>query len=43
MLKMADKVIWLAVDKYVADPLCNDEEDDKHWKKVVKEAEEEEV
>ena len=29
MLKMADKVSWLAVDKYVVDPLCKDEEDDK--------------
>lgn len=29
MLRMADKVSWLAVDKYMADPLCKDEEDDK--------------
>ena len=29
MLKMVDKVSWLAVDKYVADLLCKDEEDDK--------------
>ena len=28
MLKMADKASWLAVDKYVADPLCSDAEDD---------------
>ena len=24
MLKMADKASWLAVDKYVPDPLCED-------------------
>ena len=41
MLRMADKVSWLAVDKYVADPLCKDEEDDKKWKAAVKEAKEE--
>ena len=40
MLKMMDKVSWLAVDEYVADPLCKDEEDDKRWKKAVREAKE---
>ena len=38
---MADKVSWLAVDKYVADPLCDNDEDDKRWKAAVKEAKEE--
>ena len=41
MLRMADKVSWLAVDKYVADPFCKDEEDDKFWKKAVKDVKEE--
>ena len=38
MLMMADKVSWLAMDKYVVDPLCKDEEDDKSWKKAVRDA-----
>ena len=29
MLKMADKVSWLAVEKYVADPLCDNDEEDR--------------
>ena len=29
VLKMADRVSWLAVDKYQADPLCDGEEDDR--------------
>ena len=41
VLRMADRVSWLAVDKYQADPLCEGEEDDKKWKQVVKEAKEE--
>ena len=32
VLRMADRVPWLAVDKYLADPLCNGEEDDRKWK-----------
>ena len=32
MLRMADKASWLVVDKYVADPLCDNDEDDKKWK-----------
>ena len=40
MLKMADKVSWLVVYEYVADPLCKNEEDDKRWKKAVREAKE---
>ena len=38
---MADRVSWLAVDKYQADPLCDGEEDDRKWKQAVKEAKEE--
>ena len=41
MLKMVDKASWLAVDKYVADPLCKDAEDDRKWKQACKEAKEE--
>ena len=41
MLKMADKASWLAVEKYAADPLCDNDEDDKKWKAAVKEAREE--
>ena len=41
MLKMADQASWLAVDKYIADPLCNDAEDDRKWKAAMKEAKEE--
>ena len=29
VLRMADRVSWLVVDKYQADPLCDGEEDDK--------------
>ena len=29
MLRMANKVSWLAVDKFVADPLCDNDEEDK--------------
>ena len=36
MLRMADKVSWSAVDKYVTDPLCDNDEDDKKWKAAVK-------
>ena len=43
MLRMADKVSWLAVDKYVTDPLCKDAEDDRRWKAAIKEAKEEQV
>ena len=41
MLRMADKASWLAVDKYVTDPLCLDDEDDRKWKRAVREAKEE--
>ena len=40
LLKMADKGSWYAVEKYAADPLCDDEEDDKRWKAALKEAKE---
>ena len=41
MLRTADKASWLAVDKYVTDPLCLDDEDDRKWKRAVREAKEE--
>ena len=41
MLKMADKVSWLAIDNYVTDPICEDDEDDERWKRVVREVKEE--
>ena len=41
MLRMADKVLWLAVDKYVKDPLCENDKDDRKWKRAVREAKEE--
>merc|ERR1711867_412936 len=40
LLKIADKGSWTAVEKYAADPLCDDEEDDKKWKATLKEAKE---
>ena len=43
LLKMADKASWSAVEKYAADPLCDDDEDDKKWKAAVKEAKEEQA
>ena len=43
MLRMAEKASWLAVDKYAADPLCDNDEDDKKWKAAVKEAKEEQA
>ena len=36
MLKMADKASWLAVDKYVADPLCDNDEDDRSGSRQLK-------
>ena len=32
MLKLADKGGWEAVDVYVTEPVCDDDEDDKKWK-----------
>ena len=32
MLKLADKGGWEAVDAYVTEPVCDDDEDDKKWK-----------
>ena len=40
-LRLVDKASWLAVDHYVRDPLCSTEEDDRKWKRAVKEAKEE--
>ena len=41
MLRLANKASWLDVDKYVTDPMCSTEEDDRKWKKAVREAKEE--
>ena len=35
ILKLADKGGWEAVDAYVTDPVCDDDEDDKKWKMVL--------
>ena len=43
MVRMADKASWLAVDKYVADPLCDNDKDDKKWKQAIKEVKEEQT
>ena len=43
MLRMADKVSWLAAEKYVADLLCDNDEDDRRWKQAIKEAKEEQA
>ena len=40
-LRMADNSSWLAVDKYITDPLTENESDEKRWKKAKKEAEDE--
>ena len=40
-LKLADKSSWLAVDHYVRDPLCQTDEDDRRWKRAIREAKEE--
>ena len=38
---MADRVSWLPIEKYEADPWCEGEEDDKKWKQAVRKAKEE--
>ena len=42
MLRLADKASWQAVDNYIKDPLCENDEDYKRWRKAIKEAKEEE-
>ena len=42
-LRMADVAGWRAVDKFVADPLCDGETMEKKWRKAKKEAKEEEA
>lgn len=37
ILRMADKASWLAVNDYVMDLLCENEEDDRKWKRTVRE------
>ena len=41
MLRMANKASWLVVNKYVTDPLCENEEDERKWTREVREAKEE--
>ena len=41
ILRMADKVSWAAVEKFVSDPLCDNGEEDRRWKQAIKEAKEE--
>ena len=36
MLKLADKASWDTVENYVMDPFCDNNEDDRKWKKAVK-------
>ena len=40
MLKLADKGGWEAVDAYVTEPVCDDDEDDKKWKRAVRQVKE---
>ena len=35
MLKLADKGGWEAVGTYVTEPVCDNDEDDKKWKRAV--------
>ena len=41
MLRHANKASWTAVDNRVTDPLCDNDEDYKRYKKAVREAKEE--
>merc|ERR1712240_44393 len=41
MIKIADQTNWLTVNKYIADPLCENEQDDKKLKAAIREAKEE--
>ena len=43
ILRMADKVSWMAVEKFIADPLCDNDEEDRCWKQAIKEAKEEQA
>ena len=40
MLKLADKGGWEAVDAYVTEPVCDNDEDDKKWKRAVRQVKE---
>ena len=40
MLKLADKALWEAVENYVMEPLCDNNEDDRKWKREKEEAKE---
>ena len=41
ILRMANKPLWLSLDKYVMDLLCNNNRDDQKWKRAVREVKEE--
>lgn len=41
MLRMTNKASWSVVNKYVTDPLCENEEDERKWTREVREAKEE--
>ena len=43
ILTMADKVSWMAVEKFIADPLCDNAEEDKRWKQAMREVKEEQA
>ena len=43
ILRMADKGGWSAIEKFIADPLCDNAEEDKRWKQAMKEAREEQA
>ena len=40
MLRLADKGGWDAVDAYVMEPVCEDDEDDRKWKRAVRQVKE---
>ena len=43
ILRMADKGGWGAIEKFIADPLCDNAEEDKRWKQAMREAKEEQA
>ena len=40
MLRLADKGGWDVVDAYVTEPVCDNDEDDKKWKRAVRQVKE---
>ena len=41
MFKLANKALWEAMDNYLTELLCDDDEDVRRWNKAIKEAREE--